>query len=572
MKLYSNKDKNQLTGKLNKAIISLFFLILLLLTVRVQAQHKLVITRADTVINETTLNNGNAAVFENVSNIISGIRQKGFFQAQANIKSLTKDSTVVALNYGPQYTINASLKTYIQNDNKLKQIDFHNYHKLEETVRRKLSSYRNEGYPFASAKSTVTETSDSTISLKIDIKRGSLIKIDTIVLDQPDPPVSVSFLMAYLDIHKGDSFHNQKIQSITEKIDNLEFLNLSNGPVIRFQDNKAIIKLEVEAATANAFDGIIGFSTQNDNKPQLTGNAMIDLNNIVGAGENIYLNWSAPGRESQSLTLRSNFPYIMQTPFGIDLHFELYKQDSSYLNLDFRTGIQYRFTFNNIVSFFLKHQSSDILSQSTPVTKQNLNYRYNGLGVSYQYEDLDNKTLPIQGWRLKAEFSGGQKTIRRDDFRSEEFFDTLNLQSGQSELFILGERYWRLLPRSVFYIKNETKYIQNNQPSENQMYRLGGIKNLKGFDEDMMRVKAYSLLNLEYRFLLENKSFLSVFWNGAITRNINKNTHFPMGFGAGIAFETKTGIFQLYYALGKKENMPVEFQNSKIHFGLTSRF
>ncbi|MGM0612604.1 MAG: hypothetical protein ACQESM_03730 [Bacteroidota bacterium] len=555
---------------MNKSIVCLLFL--LLLSFNTQAQHKLVITRADTVIKEKVLKNGNAAVFEQAGNIISKIRQKGFFQAKANIRNLTKDSTVVALDYGTKYTINTSLKTYIQDGKKLEQLDFQNYEQVDQTIEKKLSTNRNKGFPFASAGSTVTEISDSTISLKIDINRGSFIKIDTIVLEQPDPPVTVSFLMAYLDIQKGDAFNNQKIQTIPERIDKLEFLELVNGPFIHFQDNKAIIKLGLKSEASNAFDGIIGFSTQDDNNLQLTGNAMIDLNNTLRSGEDLYLNWRAPGRESQSLALRSNFPYIMQTPFGFDLQFELYKQDSSYLNLDFRAGIQYRFTFFNVVSFFMKHQSSNTLSQKTILNNQNLDYVFNGLGVSYQYESIDSKILPHQGWRFKAEFTGGQKNIQRNDSRTEEFYDSLSLQSNQAEVFLLTERYWKPFPRSVFFVKNETKYIQNDQPLENQLFRLGGIKNLKGFDEDAMRVKAYSLLNLEYRFLLEQRSFLSAFWNGAITRDINKTANYPMGFGAGIAFQTKTGIFQLYYALGKKENNPVEFQNSKIHFGFTSRF
>ncbi|MCF8218549.1 MAG: hypothetical protein K9J21_06170 [Bacteroidales bacterium] len=570
MKFYNSKDKNRLTGKLSKPIV--LSILFLLLSCYGQAQHKLVFTKADTVIKETALKNGNAEVFEKVSKRISAIRQKGFFQAESHIRNLSKDSTVVALNYGTQYTINARLKTYIQDGEELKQLDFQNYEQLDQTIEKKLSTYRNNGFPFASARSTVTEISDSTVSLKINLNRGAFIEIDTIILDQPDPPVSVSFLMAYLEIQKGDAFNNQKIQTIPEKISKLEFLECVNGPFVRFQDNKSIIRLKLKSKASNAFDGIIGFSTQNNNKLELTGNAMIDLNNTLRSGENLYLNWRAPGRESQSLALRSNFPYIMQTPFGVELQFELYKQDSSYLNLDFRAGMQYRFTFFNVVSFFLKHQSSNILSQKTPINNQNLDYVFNGLGVSYQYESIDSKILPHQGWRFKAEFTGGQKNIQRNDSRTEEFYDSLSLQSNQAEVFLLTERYWKPFPRSVFFVKNETKYIQNDQPLENQLFRLGGIKNLKGFDEDAMRVKAYSLLNLEYRFLLEQRSFLSAFWNGAITRDINKTTNYPMGFGAGIAFQTKTGIFQLYYALGKKENNPVDFQNSKIHFGFTSRF
>ena len=570
MKFYNNKDKNLSTGKLNKS--AFFLLLLLLFSFYAQAQHKLVITRADTVYEEKMLSNGNVQVFEKVNNFVSKVRQDGFFQAQATIQNFSKDCTVVAVDYGNKYNINTILKTDIQDKKEINHLHFQNYQELDQTIKKKLSDYRNKGYPFASANSTVKKISDSAVSLKIDIQRGPFVKIDTIILDQPDPPVNSGFLMTYLDIQKGTPFRDHKIKNIPGKIDNLEFLKLAEAPAVSFRNKKAIIKLELKSKASNAFDGIIGFTTQNENKLQLTGNAMIDLKNTLHTGENLFLKWSALGEKSQSLTIKSNFPYILQTPFGIDTQFELYKQDSSYLNLDFRIGMQYRFTFYNIVSLYLKHQTSNILSQTGALDAQNLNYVFNGLGISYQYEDLDSKVLPHEGWRLKAEFTGGQKNIQRDDAHPEKFYDTLNLQSSQTELFLTGERYWNPFPRSVFYIKNETKYIQNNQTLKNQLYRLGGIKNLKGFDEDMMRVKAYSFLNLEYRFLLEKRSFLSAFWNGSINQDINENINYPMGFGAGIAFQTNTGIFQLYYALGKRENRPVNFQNSKIHFGFTSRF
>jgi hypothetical protein len=46
----------------------------------------------------------------------------------------------------------------------------------------------------------------------------------------------------------------------------------------------------------------------------------------------------------------------------------------------------------------------------------------------------------------------------------------------------------------------------------------------------------------------------------------------PMGFGTGITFETKLGIFSLNYALGKEFNNQIVFRAAKIHFGLINYF
>jgi hypothetical protein len=45
-----------------------------------------------------------------------------------------------------------------------------------------------------------------------------------------------------------------------------------------------------------------------------------------------------------------------------------------------------------------------------------------------------------------------------------------------------------------------------------------------------------------------------------------------LGFGAGLTFETKAGIFGLSYAVGKQNSNPLDFRSSKIHFGYVNIF
>jgi hemolysin activation/secretion protein len=110
---------------------------------------------------------------------------------------------------------------------------------------------------------------------------------------------------------------------------------------------------------------------------------------------------------------------------------------------------------------------------------------------------------------------------------------------------------------------------------ENELYRFGGAKTLRGFDESIFFASIYSIQNIEIKYLFEKNSAFYVFWNGAyyyqdITQNITED--FPWGFGIGLDFDTKAGIFSLSYALGKQFDNPFEIQSAKIHFGYISRF
>ena len=46
----------------------------------------------------------------------------------------------------------------------------------------------------------------------------------------------------------------------------------------------------------------------------------------------------------------------------------------------------------------------------------------------------------------------------------------------------------------------------------------------------------------------------------------------PFGFGSGMSFETKAGIFSITYALGKQFDNPIKFSSAKIHFGFVNFF
>ena len=85
----------------------------------------------------------------------------------------------------------------------------------------------------------------------------------------------------------------------------------------------------------------------------------------------------------------------------------------------------------------------------------------------------------------------------------------------------------------------------------------------------------YSLFNIELRYIFERNSYFSIFWNGGY---YEKNTaaefvsDTPWGFGAGLSFETRAGIFSVFYAMGKQFNNTFEFSAAKVHFGYTSVF
>ena len=110
---------------------------------------------------------------------------------------------------------------------------------------------------------------------------------------------------------------------------------------------------------------------------------------------------------------------------------------------------------------------------------------------------------------------------------------------------------------------------------EKELYRFGGLYSLRGFDEESLTASAYTMAKSEISYILEQNSYLFVFYNIAwYERNLGDSytSDYPFGFGAGLTFETKLGIFSFSYALGKEFDNPIKIRAEKIHFGLINYF
>ena len=110
---------------------------------------------------------------------------------------------------------------------------------------------------------------------------------------------------------------------------------------------------------------------------------------------------------------------------------------------------------------------------------------------------------------------------------------------------------------------------------DNELIRIGGLFTLRGFDEESIFATFYSIATVEYRYILEQNSFLYLFFDGAYYEKDNVKGYVsdrPIGFGAGMSFDTKAGIFSISYALGKQFDNPILFRSAKIHFGFINYF
>ncbi len=116
--------------------------------------------------------------------------------------------------------------------------------------------------------------------------------------------------------------------------------------------------------------------------------------------------------------------------------------------------------------------------------------------------------------------------------------------------------------------------IFNDHLFQNEMFRLGGLKSIRGFNEESIYASQYGVGTLEYRYLYEKNANIRVFTDLAFLKNqeVNSDFQFIFGFGIGVSLETKAGIFNIDYAMGKRENEILQLSDAKVHIGYVNNF
>lgn len=443
-----------------------------------------------------------------------------------------------------------------------------------------LNWYENNGYPFAAISYRDFTFVDGHISATLHSEPGTRITIDSVIV-RGEARLSDVYLRKYLGIARGDYYNESLIRKIPDRIRELPMVAEIRPFNVAFATETARVILYLENKKASRIDGVIGVLPDNERpgKVQLTGDLRIRLLSAFGRGELFDLNWKQPRAKTQDLKVNLNYPFLFSTPFGIDLKFSIYKHDTSYLETKLGPGIQFLLNQGSYFKAFLEDHNSNLLStkqyENATILPPFADIRKTMYGLGYKTINLDYRLNPTRGYQLQASGSVGNRVIRKNGRLRPEVYDSLDLKTLQYRGELTFDYFMPILPKLVFNPGLMVGGTGGSEIFDNELYRLGGLTDLRGFDDESITATFYNVAKAEVRYLLDINSYLLVFINGAWYERNSRSGYLndqPLGFGAGITFETRLGIFSLNYALGKEFSNPVKFRNSKIHFGLINYF
>lgn len=438
---------------------------------------------------------------------------------------------------------------------------------LANYLKEKTDKYVNNGYPFAHVFLDSASIDSLTIRATLHISKGNYCVLSKIHV-KGDSSISLNTVQSIIGISIGDRYIEDEVVRIDQRIEQNSFINKIKPAEILYTKEGFEIFLYLKSDKVSFLRGAVGLQPNPvSQKMTLTGELNLKLENSLKKGELLKLNWRSIKPQTQRLNIDIKYPFLFQSPFGVASNFLLYKRDSTFLDLNVELNVSY--TLKNGIRFraHYKYINSNILSGAANSTEFQFlsSYSTNSYGISIEKSKIDNMVNPSKGRMFNAKLYLGQRTLHSDSLSASNM-----TYSGHMNY----REYIPFLKRNVLVIGGSFDFYSSPTIYQNELFRFGGLNTLRGFNEEELFSSTKGQITIEYRFLLDQNSNIFIFYDQCMYEN-NSLSYYndnPFGFGAGISFGSKIGVFNITYALGKQFTNSIDFRSSKIHFGYTAYF
>ena len=440
--------------------------------------------------------------------------------------------------------------------------------------------YENNGFPFATVSFSVDSIINDSVSASWNVQPGPAVVFDSIVQKGKFKP-SAGYMSSWLNIEKGKPYDERKIAAYQRRLKISELVEEEKPKQVHFTNGKARLYFFLKKKKSNSFDGILGFSPDRDNPAKIVfnGDVNLRLTNSFNHGDVLSLKWKSSANKSQEVNIKASVPYLFNLPVGINASLDIYKRDTLYVKTKQHYGLNFFSGIASEIEFFAENIESRVIDQTIFETATTLpawaDSRTTAGGLRLFIPSVDNLIVPHKGFILAFESSAGKKKIMVSPDAAEGLYDNIDLEtlviSGTSEISL----YMPL--KGALHFMGATRFGMIEAPKlfESDLYLIGGLRTLRGFDEKSMPASMYSVSTAELRFFFEKYSYLTLFTDYGIVRQMVNSAftnRYYFSTGTGLSFSTKAGIFNIFYALGKQNPGNFALRNGKVHFGFVTRF
>jgi len=437
---------------------------------------------------------------------------------------------------------------------------------LKNQIDKTIIELENKGFPFVSIKiqSLVFDSTNGNnfVDIYLHIKKNKLSTIEKIEIEG-NTKTNKNVILNAIRINKGSIYSQKIIDEIAVLLNRLRFFDPVEKPTYYFNSkDEGILKITLKEKSTNNFDGIIGYvpASRTNDKGYFTGFVNISLRNIFGTGRGAGIKWQQEDRNTQELQLKYLEPWLFNLPINLNLHLFQRKQDSSFVKRIYGGNLDYLATENIIASLIVESELViPSINNTVIISSNSLN-----TGFKLQLDYRDDIFVPKNGIYFSTLYKFKSK-------KGNEVSNNLNIQEYGIDFAI----YYSLFNKQIVALGVHAKEMLGNEFNESDYFRIGGANSIRGYREQQFLGNRILWSNLEYRFLLSQRSYVFLFYDlGYYLQNKNKaynilrNSEYKSGYGLGLSIETALGIMRVGYALATGNS----FSDGLIHFGLVNDF
>ncbi len=420
-------------------------------------------------------------------------------------------------------------------------------------------TYRAKGFVFNRVRSKYIGMKGELPVVEISVDPQQVRKITGFVIEGYDK-VPTRFVKNLEKEYGGKIYNDQTVRRISQSQQNHPFVLEERAPQTLFTKDSTNIYLYLQKRKSSSFDGVLGFGNDEEGKFTLNGTVDIALQNMFNGFEKLSLYWQRNPDKGQTFDLRADIPYLFKSNLGFNGNLNIFRQDSTYANVKVLPSVYYHIGARQKLGLRGNFEISSVLVENYVSGDD---YRKAGGGLWYEYVEaspfliLGNRAAVLASADLlKTNYGDGDRT------------------PTQTAFSLAAERSFHLTGNHYIHAKADGAMLRSGEElMTNELLRFGGWNSLRGFNENSIIANLYGMLSAEYRYLIGEDAFLDVFTQFAGVRNdVLKIGSQLYSFGMGLNIRLPFGIMSVQLSNGSQVGRSVRFSDTKIHWGVVTRF
>lgn len=417
---------------------------------------------------------------------------------------------------------------------------------LEEILNEITTFQELKGNAFSKIKLKKLRISNNILYAEINLTSFKKRTIDKIIFKGYEN-FPKSFIKNYLNVNSKTTFNKKKLIEISKFSKGLDFVSETKSPETLFTKDSTFIYVYIKKIKGSSFDGLVNFTSQENGKLQFKGYLDLKLKNTLNKGEQLNLLWNNFGNEKQEFSISVQTPYIFNSKLTPEFTFSIYKQDSTFLNTNLNANLKYQIKDNT--NLFATFSSENSQNNTEDISNNISTYKNYFIGFGYEYKITKNDVFKNDTFFLNINPSFGKRK-------------TINNASQQIKISTTLTYLLALSQKNNIYFRNKTGLLNSTNYFENELFRIGGNKSIRGFNEQSIFVKNYLLQNIEFRYQTSKSSYLYTITDLAlITTTVSKEKLYS--FGLGYLFNTNNSQVNISTAVGTNTKNIIDFKNTQ---------